>query len=116
MDYHKHYVKSGPHTLEKLRKNQVLAQLRKGHPFHGFICGNRVAAKDIAAGKDLGIPCTVHTEDELQTELTQLEPGMKEHFPELGPITHYYQIVDAELRNKQLRRHFAKNRPWHELL
>lgn len=115
MYFDKPYVKSGTHTLEKMRKNQVLAQLRKGNTFHGFICGNRVAVKDIAAGKDLGIPCTFETEAELQAELTHLASGMQEHFPELGPITHYYQMVDAELRNKQIRRHFAQKRAWHKL-
>lgn len=103
-------VKSGKHTLQKLTKTQARNEIKKNGSFTGFLCGNRVNPSHIADGWYLGIETTCTTLPAFEQAVDQLELGLRMQGPELGTYAHYYKIVDAEMRNKKLRRHYAQKR------
>lgn len=109
-------IKSGGHTLQKLTKTQARAEIKNNNQFHGFICGNRVKSSDIADGQNHGIEINIDNITEFNNTVAVFQRRLFEQSVttdlNCGDYAHYYKIVDAELRNKQLRTHYAQKRPF----
>lgn len=54
-------------TLKRINKHTVMAQLRRGQSWSGYVVGNNVIAYHIRGGWYMGYPVTVSTIEELNT-------------------------------------------------
>lgn len=102
-------IKSGVHTLQKLTKTQARKIIETTGQFHGYLCGNRVRSAHIADGLKLGVEINETSIKGLDDAVVRFEKSLNEHMQVAGTYAHFYQIVDAEVRNKELRTKYARH-------